>query len=131
MGQAMQAIFPVTSFYASLCGLLFLALTVVVVRMRRQLKLPYGDGGNSVLRKGIAVCLRAHIHIHIHIHIHLHLHRTGRSDPCNNQSFVVMQAHSNASQYMPITLLFLALTEADGRSVVWLLHMYGRAPQLS
>ena len=41
-----------------------------------------------------------------------------------------MQAHGNASQYMPILLLFLALLEADGRSLVWLLHMYGRASRL-
>ena len=59
MGQAKPAIFPVTSFYASLCGLLYLALTIAVVKMRRQFKLPYGDGGNRVLGKGIAVCLRA------------------------------------------------------------------------
>ena len=35
------------------------------------------------------------------------------------------QAHNNASQYMPMLLLFIALLEADGSTPVWLLHLYG------
>lgn len=46
---------PVTSLYASLTGLFYLALSFGVIGMRRQLKVPYGDGGHRILTKRIAV----------------------------------------------------------------------------
>ena len=46
---------PVTSLYGSLTGILYLALTVGVIRKRRELKIPYGDGGQRMLIKRIAV----------------------------------------------------------------------------
>ena len=46
---------PITSLYAGLCGVLYLVLTVAVVLMRRELKIPYGDGGQRLLKKRISV----------------------------------------------------------------------------
>ncbi len=46
---------PVTSLYGSLTGILYLALTFGVIRKRRELKVPYGDGGQRMLIKRIAV----------------------------------------------------------------------------
>lgn len=37
----------------------------------------------------------------------------------------MVQAHSNASQYMPLLLICIALLEAGGSTPAWLLHLYG------
>ncbi len=39
-----------------------------------------------------------------------------------------VQAHSNASEYMPILLLMMGLLEAGGSTSAWLLHLYGKMP---
>ncbi len=46
---------PVTSLYGSLTGILYIALTFGVVFKRRELKIPYGDGGQRMLIKRISV----------------------------------------------------------------------------
>lgn len=46
---------PVTSLYAVLSTILYLTLAVGVIRKRRELKIPYGDGGQRLLIKRIAV----------------------------------------------------------------------------
>ncbi|BDA48569.1 probable inner membrane protein YecN [Coccomyxa sp. Obi] len=79
---------PVTSFYGSLTGILYLALTFGVIRKRRELKVPYGDGGQRMLIKRIA-------------------------------------AHTNASQYIPLALILLGLTEAGGFAHLAWLHFLG------
>ena len=38
-----------------------------------------------------------------------------------------MQAHSNASEYMPLLLLLVALLEASGSASSLALHLYGRS----
>lgn len=55
MAPAPSLVLPITSLYAGLCCLLYLILTVAVVRMRREMKIPYGDGGQRLLKKRIAV----------------------------------------------------------------------------
>ena len=42
----------------------------------------------------------------------------------------LVQAHSNASQYMPLLLIYIALLEAGGSTPTWLLHVYGELPHL-
>ena len=40
-----MSLFPITSIYAALCGLLVLALAVRVAHIRRSQKIGIGDGG--------------------------------------------------------------------------------------
>ena len=47
---------PITSFYAALLTLLFLALSVRTLRVRRRLGIAVGDDGNQVLLRA----MRAH-----------------------------------------------------------------------
>jgi uncharacterized membrane protein YecN with MAPEG domain len=51
---------PVTLFTAGLLGLIYLALTVGVVRGRFALKLMLGDGAGSPKGDGLFVAVRAH-----------------------------------------------------------------------
>ena len=44
------------------------------------------------------------------------------SNPCVSG----VQAHSNASQYLPLLILFLALLEAAESTSAWLLHLWGK-----
>lgn len=46
---------PITSLYLSLSGILYVVLTLMVIRERRSLKVPYGDGGQRMLIKKRAV----------------------------------------------------------------------------
>ena len=45
----------ITAFYASLLALLFIALSVNVIRLRFKLKVGVGDGGQETLTKAIRV----------------------------------------------------------------------------
>ncbi|EIE27624.1 hypothetical protein COCSUDRAFT_52224 [Coccomyxa subellipsoidea C-169] len=81
---------PVTSLYGSLTGILYIALTFGVVFKRRELKIPYGDGGQRMLVKRIS-------------------------------------AHNNASQYIPLSLILLALIEAGGFAHTAWMHGLGLA----
>ncbi len=58
MDSAPSLLFPITSLYAGLCGVLYLILTSAIVRMRRQMKIAYGDGGQRLLKKRISVRAR-------------------------------------------------------------------------
>lgn len=44
----------VSSLYASLLALIFVILTIRVIRIRRSQKISIGDGGSSALQKAIA-----------------------------------------------------------------------------
>ena len=46
---------PVTAFYASILALIYLYLTALVIRCRRQNLIWVGDGGNDVLQRLIRV----------------------------------------------------------------------------
>ena len=46
---------PVTAFYASILALIYLYLTALVIRCRRQNLIGVGDGGNDVLQRLIRV----------------------------------------------------------------------------
>jgi uncharacterized protein len=46
---------PITSLYAALLALLLCALSVRVLRLRRQLKVKVGDGGHASLQRAIRV----------------------------------------------------------------------------
>lgn len=48
-------LFPITSIYAALCGLLVLLLAVRVAHIRRSQKIGIGDGGNRVLERRIRI----------------------------------------------------------------------------
>lgn len=50
-----MSLFPITSIYAALCGLLVLALAVRVAHIRRSQKIGIGDGGNRVLERRIRI----------------------------------------------------------------------------
>ncbi len=39
---------------------------------------------------------------------------------------LAMQAHSNASEYMPLLLLLIAMLEAGGGTSARILHLYGK-----
>ena len=70
MAPAPSLLLPIASLYAGLCGILYLALTIAVVRMRRKMKIAYGDGGQRLLKKRISVsprfaCLRTSAVAHI------------------------------------------------------------------
>jgi uncharacterized membrane protein YecN with MAPEG domain len=45
----------VTAFYAALLGLLFIVLSVRVIRQRRDAKVSLGDGGNSAILRRMRV----------------------------------------------------------------------------
>jgi len=46
---------PVTSLFAALLMIVYIALSVGVVRVRRGAKIALGDGGNKLLQKRIRV----------------------------------------------------------------------------
>lgn len=48
-------LFPITSVYAALCGLLVLTLAVRVAYIRRSQKIGIGDGGNRVLERRVRI----------------------------------------------------------------------------
>jgi uncharacterized membrane protein YecN with MAPEG domain len=50
---------PVTSLYGSLTGILYVWLTLGVIRKRHEFKVVYGDGGHRMLIKQIAVSTSA------------------------------------------------------------------------
>lgn len=50
-----MSLFPITSIYAALSGLLVLALAVRVAHIRRSQKIGIGDGGNRVLERRIRI----------------------------------------------------------------------------
>jgi uncharacterized membrane protein YecN with MAPEG domain len=45
----------ITALYASLFGVMFVMLMVVVIRLRRSLKIGLGDGGNRDMQQAIRV----------------------------------------------------------------------------
>jgi len=47
--------FPITGLYAGLLTLLFIGLSMNIIRLRYQYKIGIGDGGNKVLAKAIRV----------------------------------------------------------------------------
>lgn len=50
--------FPITAFYAALCAVLFIVLSLQTVKARRRAKVPVGDGGDVNLLRA----MRAHGH---------------------------------------------------------------------
>ncbi|MFM4702284.1 MAPEG family protein [Aeromonas bivalvium] len=78
---------PVTLTYAGLLGLLFLLLSIWVVKRRAQFKVAIGEGDAPPLRAAI-------------------------------------RAHGNFAEYVPLTLLLLALCELAGTAPLWL-HLAG------
>ena len=42
---------PVTTLYAGVSGILYLALSLGVIAVRRELQVPYGDNGQRMLIK--------------------------------------------------------------------------------
>lgn len=79
----------ITPVYAALLALLFLALSVRIVRLRRRLRVAVGDGGDPGLLRAI-------------------------------------RAHGNFAEYVPLTVLLLALAESQGNPPL-LLHALGLA----
>lgn len=51
----MKNLIAITSIYAALLGLLFVLLSVRTLRLRRQLRVAFGDGDNLLLRRAIRV----------------------------------------------------------------------------
>ena len=49
----MEMPLPIAGWTALACAVIFLALTVNAIRLRRGLKVAYGDGGHRVLEKAI------------------------------------------------------------------------------
>ncbi|NLS12169.1 hypothetical protein HGP28_04575 [Vibrio sp. SM6] len=76
----------VTALYASLLALLMLALSVLVIRQRRQARVAHADGGVEALK-------------------------------------VARSAHSNAVDYIPITVILMALAELNGSPTVFI-HLF-------
>lgn len=68
-------LFPISSIYAGLCGLLLLTLAYRVVQIRRTHKIGIGLGENRTLERRVRI-------------------------------------HANATEYVPIALILLALVEA-------------------
>lgn len=56
---------PITTLYASLLGLLLIALAVPVIRLRRVNRIGVGDGGNQDLLRAIRVHGNAVEHVPI------------------------------------------------------------------
>ena len=79
----------ITAFYASICALILVKLSIAVIKLRRKHRVSLGDGGNEALITAIA-------------------------------------AHSNASQYIPISLLLLFVLELNDANI-WLIHLTGLA----
>ena len=48
-------IVPITALYAAMFGLLFVILMIAVVKLRRSLRIGFGDGGNRDLQQAIRV----------------------------------------------------------------------------
>ena len=48
-------IVPIAALYAAMFGLLFVILMIAVVKLRRSLKIGFGDGGNRDLQQAIRV----------------------------------------------------------------------------
>ena len=80
---------PVTAFYASILALVYLYLTALVIRFRRQNRIGVGDGGSDVLQRLIRV-------------------------------------HGNFAEYVPLTLILLAVLEINSQSTL-LIHLLGGA----
>lgn len=79
----------ITAPYAALLALLFVYLSIRVVKARGMAKVAIGDGGNLLLQRAIA-------------------------------------AHSNFAQYVPLSLLLMALMEMQ-QAPAALLHAFGLA----
>jgi len=79
----------ITPVYAALLAVLFFALSVRIVRLRRRLRVAVGDGGEPELLRAI-------------------------------------RAHGNFAEYVPLTVLLLALAESQGNPPL-LLHALGLA----
>ena len=77
----------ITPLYAALLALLFIYLSIRVVKARGMAKVSIGDGGNLLLQRAIA-------------------------------------AHSNFAQYVPLSLLLMALMEMQ-QAPAALLHAFG------
>jgi len=86
-------LFPITSIYAGLCGLLLLVLAFRVVQVRRVAKIGIGVADNRVLERRVRI-------------------------------------HANATEYVPIALILLALVEASGSSAV-AIHVAGAVLMLA
>ena len=50
-----------------------------------------------------------------------------RSDIRMRESFAPLQAHSNANEYIPISLLLLALLEGQAIAPGYVLHTFGKS----
>ncbi len=77
-----MSLFPITSIYAGLCGLLLLVLAYRVVKVRREARIGIGVADNRLLERRVRI-------------------------------------HANATEYVPIALILLALVEAGGISAVY------------
>lgn len=75
----------VTPFYAALLGLLFFALSVRTIRLRRRLRIVLGDAGNAEMQRA-------------------------------------MRVHANFAEYVPLSLLLIAMFESLG-GARWLVHL--------
>ena len=53
LSEGLAQILPVTTLLASLLGLLLLRLSLRVIALRRENKVPLGDGGNEALQRAI------------------------------------------------------------------------------
>jgi uncharacterized membrane protein YecN with MAPEG domain len=52
----MDSIFtPITAFYAALCALVYIFLSIAVARQRWNFRIGIGDGGNKILARWIRV----------------------------------------------------------------------------
>jgi hypothetical protein len=67
----------ITPFYAALLGLIFFALSVRAIRLRRGLRIVLGDGGNAEMQRA-------------------------------------MRVHANFAEYVPLSLLLIAMLESSG-----------------
>lgn len=77
----------ITPIYAALLALLFVALSLRVIRFRRAARISLGDGGDEELQR-----------------------RT--------------RAHANFAEYVPLTLVLMALAELQGQPG-WSIHTVG------
>ena len=74
----------ITPFYAALLGLVFFALSVRTIGLRRRLRIVLGDAGNAEMQRA-------------------------------------MRVHANFAEYVPLSLLLIAMFESLG-GARWLVH---------
>jgi uncharacterized protein len=90
---------PITLAISGLCGLLFLALCFNVVRFRAAGKISLGDGSNVSVPLG--------------------------EEASAPKLLVAVRTHANFAEYVPLSLLLLALLElaGTGSTLLWALGL--------